>query len=72
MIQGVHPKLVSPYHTGFVSGRSIHENIIIVIEVMHSLHIMRSLRGYFVVKVDLSKSYAKVSWKFIWRVLKKI
>lgn len=65
-------KLVSSYHTGFIPGKNTQENIIIAKEVMHSLHHMKGKKGYFIVKVDLSKAYDKISWEFIWTVLCEI
>jgi hypothetical protein len=31
------PIVISPYHTGFVPGRNIHENIIVAQEMTHSM-----------------------------------
>ncbi|MCH86446.1 hypothetical protein A2U01_0007303, partial [Trifolium medium] len=53
------PKLVSPFQTGFVPGRNIHENIIVAKEMIHSMHMARGRKGYFAIKVDLSKAYDK-------------
>ncbi|MCH80961.1 hypothetical protein A2U01_0001739, partial [Trifolium medium] len=66
------PKLVSPFQTGFVPGRIIHENIIVAKEMVHSMHKMKGRKGAFAIKVDLSKAYDKLSWEFIWRVLCEI
>lgn len=63
------PKLVSSYHTGFILGKNTQENIMIAKEVIHSLHHMKGKKGYFIVKVDLSKVYDKISWEFIWSAL---
>lgn len=63
---------ISPYQRGFLPGRSIHENIIISKEAMNTIDRTRGKRGYFAIKVDISKEYAKLSRKFIWRVLQKI
>jgi hypothetical protein len=64
--------LVSPFQTGFVPGRNIHENIVVAKEMMHSMHRMKGKRGFFAIKVDLAKAYDKISWEFIWRVLMEI
>lgn len=66
------PKLVSPYQTGFVPGRNIHENIIVAKEMVHTMHKMKGKRGYFAIKVDLSKAYDKLGWEFIGKVLSVI
>lgn len=60
---------ISPYQTGFIPDRSIHENIMIAKEVMHTMERKNGKRGYFSIKVDLSKAYDKLSWQFIHRVL---
>ncbi|XP_058727202.1 uncharacterized protein LOC131598638 [Vicia villosa] len=64
--------LVSPFQTGFVPGRSIHENIIIATEAMHNMSKKKGKKGYFAIKIDLAKAYDKINWKFIWRVLTEI
>jgi hypothetical protein len=66
------PKLVSPFQTGFVPGRNIHENIIVAKEMVHTMHRSKGRKGYFAIKVDLSKAYDKLSWEFVWRVLVEI
>lgn len=66
------PKLVSPFQTSFIPGRNIHENIIIAKKIMHSMHHKKGKTGYFIIKVDLSKAYGKISWDFIWCVLTEI
>jgi hypothetical protein len=66
------PMLVSPFQTGFVPGRNIHENIVVAQEMVHSMIKLKGSIGYFAIKVDLSKAYDKISWEFIWRVLMEI
>jgi len=59
------PNVISPYQTGFIPGRDIHENIIIAQEVVHSMKRMKGKNGFFMIKVDLSKAYDKLNWTFI-------
>jgi len=66
------PCLVSPFQTGFVPGRSIHENIVVAQELVHSMNKMTGKKGYFVIKVDLAKAYDMISWDFISRILSEI
>jgi hypothetical protein len=66
------PHIVSPFQTGFVPGRSIHENIVVAQELVHSMNKMSGTKGYFTIKVDISKAYDKLSWEIIWRVLTEV
>jgi hypothetical protein len=66
------PIIISPYQTGFVPGRNIHENIIVAQEMTHSMVKMKGRKGYVAIKVDLSKAYDKLNWDFIWQILKEV
>lgn len=46
-------KLTSSFQTGFVPGRAIHENIIIVNEAIHIMEKLKGKKGYFVIKVNM-------------------
>jgi hypothetical protein len=63
------PNVVSPFQTGFVSGRNITKNIVIALEMLHNMTKMKSKFSFFVIKVDLSKAYDRLSWEFIYQVL---
>jgi hypothetical protein len=54
---------ISPEQFGFLEGRQIHEAIGVSQEVMHSLRSTKS-RGE-ILKIDLSKSFDKVSWLYL-------
>jgi hypothetical protein len=47
--------LISPYQTGFVPGRNIHENIFVAKEMAHTMHRMKGKQSAFAIKVDLAK-----------------
>lgn len=64
--------LVSPFQTGFIPTRSIHENIVVAQELMHSMRKMRGINGYFVIKVDFAKAYDRILWSFITDILMEI
>jgi hypothetical protein len=57
--------IISPYQTGFVLGRNIHENIVVAKQMAHTMHFKKGKEGFFAIKVDLSKAYDKLSWDFI-------
>lgn len=68
----MHAQVGLPFQAGFVPGISIHENIIIVKEVMCIINQKKGKKGMFIVKIDLFKAYDKISWEFIWQVLIKV
>jgi hypothetical protein len=41
------PLIISPFQTGFVPGRNIHENIVVAQEMIHSMLKMKGHKGYF-------------------------
>lgn len=61
--------IISPFQIGFISQRSIHENIIVAQEMLHSMHKMRGKNSIFTIKVDLAKAYDMLKWSFIKEVL---
>jgi hypothetical protein len=71
-LKNVIPKIISPFQTGFVPGRNIHENIVVAKEMIHSMQKMKGKKGYFAIKVDLAKAYDKLGWEFVWRILSEI
>lgn len=66
------PEIISPYQTRFVPSRSIHENILVAQEMVHSMWRMKGRTGYFAVKVDLVKAYDRLRWSFIKDVLEEV
>ncbi|MCH79574.1 putative ribonuclease H protein [Trifolium medium] len=65
-------KVVSPHQTGFIPGRSIHENIVVAQEMAHTMCQMQGKVGYFAIKVDLSKACDRLNWSFIHHTLMEV
>lgn len=65
------PKIISREQSGFVKGRSIHENISLAHEMIETID-NNIIGGNLVVKLDMSKAYDRVSWKFLLAVLKQL
>ncbi|GLJ54200.1 hypothetical protein SUGI_1162000 [Cryptomeria japonica] len=63
------PKLISEHQNGFTPGREIADNIILVLEVIHTMH--KENIGGMAVKLDVEKAYDRVVWKFLLCVLEK-
>lgn len=65
------PTIISPQQSGFVKGRSIVENILLVQEIVHDIRI-RGKPTNVVLKLDMAKAYDRVSWLFLTKVLRKM
>lgn len=64
------PNIISREQTGFVKGRSIHENISLAHEMIGTID-NKVIGGNIAVKLDMAKAYDRVSWRFLLRVLKR-
>jgi hypothetical protein len=66
-------KCVSQEQSTFVEGRSILDNALIAIEVIHALkRKTQGRRGELALKIDISKAYDKVDWGFLRGVMTKM
>lgn len=67
------PSLISPQQSAFISGRMIQDNIAIAHGVFHFLRgKKRGKREYCAVKLDMTKAYDRVEWKFLEMLLSKM
>lgn len=58
--------IISPHQSAFVMGRLISDNSLVATEIGHFLHNKRRGRDIFLaLKLDLSKAYDLVEWKFL-------
>ncbi|MCH97455.1 CNGC5-like protein [Trifolium medium] len=66
-------KCVSEEQSAFVEGRSILDNALIAIEIIHALkRKTRGVAGEIVLKIDISKAYDKVDWGFLRGMLERL
>ncbi|KAK4389879.1 hypothetical protein Sango_2324900 [Sesamum angolense] len=65
------PDLISPSQSGFVLDRLIADNILLVQEITHHTD-MRHSKGNLILKLDMSKAYDRVKWKFLYAILEKM
>uniref|UniRef100_A0A803NKB3 Reverse transcriptase domain-containing protein n=1 Tax=Cannabis sativa TaxID=3483 RepID=A0A803NKB3_CANSA len=63
------PSIICPTQAAFVPGRNIHDNNVIIQEIIHSFNRKKGKEGFFAIKIDLVKAYDRLSWKFIDHVL---
>jgi hypothetical protein len=66
-------KCVSEEQSAFVEGRSILDNALIAIEIIHALKWKtRGNKGELALKIDISKAYDRVDWGFLRGVLSRM
>jgi hypothetical protein len=62
-LKGVLGKYISEEQSAFVEGRSIIDNALIAIEIIHCLkRRTKGAKGELTLKIDFSKAYDKVEW----------
>jgi hypothetical protein len=60
------PSLVSVNQSAFVRGRRIHDNCMLVQQIVKSLR--RKKEPHILLKLDISKAFESVSWSFLLEV----
>ncbi|KAL5563053.1 hypothetical protein UlMin_032800 [Ulmus minor] len=63
-------RLICPTQGAFVPGWSIHDNSVIIQEVIHAMKRKKGSKGWMGLKIDLQKAYDRLSWQFLAKVLK--
>jgi hypothetical protein len=67
------PLIISPTQSAFIPGRLISDNILAAYETLHTMHTgLRGKKGYMSIKLDMSKAYDRVEWKFLEEVMKRM
>ncbi|PNX89210.1 hypothetical protein L195_g045327, partial [Trifolium pratense] len=57
--------IISPYQSSFIPGRTIHHNIVVAQEMVHSMAKMKGQKMFMSIKIDLEKAYDRLNWNFI-------
>ncbi|CAI9766758.1 unnamed protein product [Fraxinus pennsylvanica] len=60
--------IISPQQSGFILGRIIGDNVLLVQELFHTLD-NRTRGGNTMLKLDMTKAYDCMDWSFIYSVL---
>ena len=68
-LRTVLPTLISPFQSAFMSGRQMAISIVLAEEIVASWR--RNGTPRFLWKVDFSKAYDSLDWRFFWNVLQR-
>ena len=63
------PALISPFQSAFLLGRQMSDSIVMAEEIVAAWH--RDNTPGFLWKVDFSKAYDSMDWRFLWNVLRR-
>lgn len=63
-------RLIFPTEGMFVPSHSIHDNSIIIQEVINPMKRKKRSQGWMGMKMDFQKAYDRLSWQFLEKVLK--
>ncbi|KAL9676312.1 hypothetical protein QQ045_004526 [Rhodiola kirilowii] len=61
-------KLISPEQSGFIEGRNIHDSIGLAHDMVRDINV-KTFGGNIMLKIDMSKAYDRISWRFIIKML---
>lgn len=67
------PKVISPSQSAFISDRLITDNILVAHEVMNYVKRESNKKhGHVALKLDMSKAYDRVEWRFIAQMMLRL
>ena len=72
-MMGLLPLIISESQSAFQSNKAISDNILVAFETLHHMKNQKSKKGEFMaLKLDMSKAYNKVEWRFLETTMRKM
>ncbi|KAK6164048.1 hypothetical protein DH2020_000912 [Rehmannia glutinosa] len=72
-LKSILPALIYHTQSAFVPGRLITDNALLAFKIFHSMkHNQAKNKGSFALKLDMSKAYDRVEWKFLKHAMLKL
>ena len=72
ILRGILLDIISDHQSAFVPGRLIIDNILIAYESIHRIKKKCGKRGLCVIKLDMHKTYDRVEWNFLEKIMLKM
>ena len=72
-LKGILPSVVSKNQSAFQASRVITDNILMAFETLHyKNHHQTGKSGFMALKLDMSKAYDRVEWKYLEQMMKRM
>lgn len=67
------PHIISHNQSAFIPRRLITDNILVAFEAFHTMATqMKGKQGFMALKLDMSKTYDRVEWKFLEAIMRRL
>jgi hypothetical protein len=65
--------IISLIQSAFIPGRLITDNVLVAFEALHTKDVrMKGREGFMAMKLDMSKTYDRVEWRYLEEVMRRI
>lgn len=72
-MKGLLPLIISDSQSAFQFDKAISDNILVAFETLHHMKNQKSKkRGFMALKLDISKAYDRVKWRFLEQIMQKM
>ena len=65
-------KIIDPVQSAFIPHWSIHDNILLALEVITKFNSMKGKKSWVALKLDMKKAYDRIEWSFLFKCLRKL